>query len=205
MRYDIKELCCVIGICFVLLIGISACDRSGSDSISKENYNTEQEPIQQGAYCQEQLENEARETENEKINKNNSNDRFIDTYDKYNIRGSDFSIIYDSKTNNIYLFNNGGIGESSTTSLCILYNSNKEPMKLEEYKNTINEKIQRFEITNDTYNFNGEDYDVVYDKITSIVYLCDTEGLGQSKRIGLSALFGEDGKPITINEYNKTK
>lgn len=201
MSSYIKEMCCLIGVCFIILIGASVYDRSGSDKV---NTNIEQEPIQQGAYCQEQLEKDAKETEELK-NVNKSNDRFYDIYDKYNVKGAEFNVMCDSKTNNVYLFNNGGIGDSSTTSLCVLYNSNKEPMKLEEYKNTINEKIQRFEITNDTYNFNGEDYDVVYDKITSIVYLCNTEGLGDSKRIGLSPLFGEDGKPVTINEYNKTK
>jgi hypothetical protein len=58
----------------------------------------------------------------------------------------------------------------------------------------------RFTNTGDTYDI-GYEYDVYYDNQTKIVYLSYTHGYGGS----LSVIYNSEGKPMTIDEYNKTK
>ena len=58
----------------------------------------------------------------------------------------------------------------------------------------------RFINTGDEYDI-GCDYRVYYDSQTTIVYLSYTGCYGGA----LTPMFNSEGKPMTIDEYNKTK
>ena len=58
----------------------------------------------------------------------------------------------------------------------------------------------RFISTGDTYDIEWN-YTVYYDSVTKIVYLF-ADGANAS---GSTPLYNSEGKPMTIDEYNKTK
>jgi predicted nuclease of predicted toxin-antitoxin system len=58
----------------------------------------------------------------------------------------------------------------------------------------------RFILTNDTYQMGGT-YSVCYDSKTKIVYLVAIN----MNTSGITVMYNSEGKPMTIDEYNKTK
>lgn len=69
-------------------------------------------------------------------------------------------------------------------------------------KSTSTTQKNRFIDTGDSYKIFNDTYDVYYDRVTNIVYL---GGYKFSSKGGISVLYNKDGKPMTIDEYNKSK
>ena len=65
---------------------------------------------------------------------NSNRNRFIGTGDKYYLDDTPFRVYYDSKTNIVYLGNCNYGGYSGTVALSVMYNSQGQPMTLEEYQ-----------------------------------------------------------------------
>ena len=79
------------------------------------------------------------ESVEDSVNKNDtisSENRFVDTGDKYVIDELSYKVYFDRNTNIVYLSKNRLFGNSSVGSLCPLYGEDKMPMNLEEYNAT---------------------------------------------------------------------
>jgi len=67
--------------------------------------------------------------------------------------------------------------------------------------NNIAPSSGRFIDTHDSYKVAGWTYDVYYDSKTNIVYIAS----GNLNASGITIMYDKDGKPMTLDTYNKTK
>lgn len=67
--------------------------------------------------------------------------------------------------------------------------------------NTPIKDSNRFVDVNDAYKIGGIEYKIYYDSKTKIVYIANAEAY----RSGISVLYDDYGKPMTIDQYNKTR
>ena len=84
-----------------------------------------------------------------------------------------------------------------------LISCNEDIINTNNTNNTSNGN--RFIGIGDKYYLGNTPFEVYCDSKTNIVYLGHCYDGGQCGTVGITALYNSEGKPMTVDEYNKTK